>query len=76
MEGKKFCFTGGLSRMTRDTATRKVREKGGTVSNHVCKSTDYLVVAGKSLTGGSSKLFKARQLGIKEISEREFLAMV
>lgn len=74
--GKRFCFTGGLSSMNRRAASSKVRSLGGTVSNHVCKTTDYLVVAGGSLTGGSSKLTEAKRLGIKTISEREFLAMV
>ena len=76
VRGKKFCFTGGLSGMTRITASNLVRELGGTVSNHVCKSTDYLVVAGGSLTGGSRKLRDATRLGIKTITEAEFLAMV
>ena len=76
VRGKSFCFTGGLSNMTRRTAQEKVRQMGGTVSNHVCKSTDYLVVAGGSLTGGSRKLTAARKYGIHELTEREFMAMI
>ena len=76
VHGKKFCFTGGLNTMNRRTASRKVRELGGMVSNHVCKTTDYLVAAGGSLTGGSQKLTDAKRLGIKVISESDFMAMV
>ena len=60
--------------MTRDKANRVVREGGGRVSNHVCRSTDYLVAAGSVTT--SAKMREAKRLGVKVISETEFMAMV
>lgn len=76
VKGRRFCFTGGLASMNRRSASNKVRALGGTVSNHVCKTTDYLVVAGGSLTGGSAKLKDAERLGVRTITEKEFLAMM
>ena len=73
--GKSFCFTGGLNGMTRRSVNSFVRERGGKVSNHVCRTTDYLVAAGGSLTGGSTKLTDAKRMGVKVITESEFMAM-
>lgn len=72
----RICFTGGLKGMTRSTATRLAREAGHSVTNHVSRNTDCLIAAGKSLTGGSEKLAKARKLGVTVLSERDFMAMV
>ena len=71
-----ICFTGGLEGMTRKKATRLARDAGYSVTNHVSGSTDYLVAAGKSLTGGSEKMTAAKRLGVKVLSERDFMAMV
>lgn len=68
-----LCFTGGLTKMTRRTAQEKARAAGHTVSNHVCGSTDYLVMAGSV---ESAKSRDARRLGVKIIGEREFMAMI
>ena len=72
----RVCFTGGLNGMTRKTATRLAREAGYTVSNHISSGTDYLIAAGKSLTGGSEKMATAKRLGITILSEREFMDMI
>ena len=72
----RICFTGGLDGMTRRTATQLARDAGYSVTNHVNRNTDYLIAAGKSLTGGSEKLAKAKKLGVTVLSEREFMAMV
>jgi DNA ligase (NAD+) len=58
--------------MTRDEAKEKVRLLGGEVSSSVSKETDY-VVAGES---PGSKFEKAKKLGVKIISEEEFLKMI
>ena len=71
-----ICFTGGLDGMTRKTATRLACEAGYKVTNHVSCNTDYLVAAGKSLTGGSEKMTAAKRLGVKVLSESDFMAMV
>ena len=70
--GKTFVFTGILEKMTRDEAKEKVRLLGGDVSSSVSKETDYLV-AGEN---PGSKYDKAKQLGVKIISERDFLNML
>ncbi len=72
LTGTTFVFTGALESMTRDEAKRIVESLGGRVSSSVSKKVDYVVV-GKS---PGSKLDKAMSLGIKTISEEEFLKMV
>ncbi len=72
LEGKTFVLTGTLQNMSRDEAKIKIRELGGDVSGSVSKETDYLV-AGEA-TG--SKYDKAVELGIKIISEGDFLEMI
>jgi len=70
--GKNFVFTGGLSKYTRPEAEELVRKLGGRSSSSVSKETDY-VVAG---TEPGSKYDKAKKLGVKIISEDEWLKMV
>jgi len=70
--GKTFVFTGALKSMTREKAKKMVIEKGGRVASQVSRNVDYVVV-GES---PGSKLNKAKQLGIKTITEEEFLKML
>jgi DNA ligase (NAD+) len=72
LKGLTFVFTGALKTMTRDEAKEKVRLLGGEVSSSVSKETDY-VVAGES---PGSKFERAKKLGVKIISEEEFLKMI
>jgi len=69
--GKTFVFTGSLESMTREEAEEKARQLGGNAASSVSKRTDY-VVAGP---GAGSKLAKAESLGVKVISEADFLKM-
>ena len=71
LSGKRLLFTGGLNSMSREEAKKQVEDAGGKVVSAVSKSLDYLVV-GKD---PGSKLNKARQLGIKIISEDDFLQL-
>lgn len=70
--GKSFVLTGALKTMAREEAKNKIRELGGEVSSSVSKKIDFV------LTGESpgSKYKKAKKLGLKIISEKEFLEMI
>ena len=68
-EGLSFVFTGTLKTLTRGNAKKIVESNGGRVNSSVSKNTDY-VVAGES---AGSKLEKAKSVGVKIISENEFL---
>lgn len=70
--GKTFVFTGALTRFTRDDAKRMVENEGGHAAGSVSKKTDFVVAGAEA----GSKLDKARQLGVKVLTEDEFLAML
>lgn len=72
LSGKSIVFTGTLSTLGRDEAKEIVEKLGGKASSSVSSKT-YLVVAGEN---AGSKLEKAKNLGVKIISEREFLEMI
>ena len=71
LTGISFCFTGELNTIKRLDATILVKDNGGTVKSSVTKDLTYLVT--NDTTSGSSKNVKAKSLGIKIISEKEFL---
>lgn len=71
-DGKKIVFTGELETCSRPEAERRVREWGGDPTGSVSKKTDF-VVAGKT---PGSKYTQAQKLGIKILSEKEFLALL
>jgi len=72
LKGKTFVFTGALKSMTRDEASEKVRLLGGHVSSSVSRNTDYVVVG----ENPGSKYERAKKLGIKILTEEEFLKMI
>lgn len=72
LSGKVFVFTGLLPGLTRDEASRLVASLGGRVASSVSRGVDY-VVAGES---PGSKLDRARELGIRVLTETEFRHLV
>ncbi|WP_304152807.1 NAD-dependent DNA ligase LigA [Megamonas hypermegale] len=69
--GLTFVLTGTLTTMSRNEAAELIQSFGGKASSSVSKKTNY-VVAGEN---AGSKLTKAENLGIKILSEAEFIAM-
>lgn len=72
LAGRKFVFTGGLSRLSRPDAERLVTSLGGKVASSVSKKTDY-VVAGAD---AGAKLAQAEELGLTILDEAQFVALL
>lgn len=66
--GKTFVLTGSLENYTRSEAGSLIKERGGKVSGSVSAKTDF-VLAGDA---PGSKYDKAKKLGVKILSEKEF----
>lgn len=69
---KTFVLTGTLEHFTRSDAASLIKERGGKVTGSVSKKTDFLV-AGES---PGSKIEKAEALGVKVLTEPEFVNMI
>lgn len=72
LKGKIFVLTGGLETMTRDEVKQKIRELGGNVSESVSPKTSYVIAGSEP----GSKAEKAKKLGVKILSEKQFLEML
>ncbi|AWX16331.1 DNA ligase (NAD(+)) LigA [Mergibacter septicus] len=71
LKNKTVVLTGTLTQMGRDQAKTLLQQLGGKVTGSVSKKTDYLI-AGEN---AGSKLTKAEELGIKILSEDQFLTI-
>ncbi|RBL99836.1 DNA ligase [Acidithiobacillus ferridurans] len=70
-QGMTLVLTGTLDSMTREEAKIAIENAGGKVSSSVSAKTSYVVV-GKD---PGSKAEKATKLGVKQLTEAQFLAM-
>jgi DNA ligase (NAD+) len=68
LEGKTLVVTGTLMKYGRDQINEVITQHGGHAASSVSKSTDYVVAGEKA----GSKLDKARQLGVRVLTENEF----
>ncbi len=72
LSGKKIVFTGALRSISRAEAKNIAENNGGIVINSISKNVDYLIV-GES---PGSKKNKALEIGIKILSEDEWLSLI
>ena len=70
--GKTVVLTGSLENFTRDEASAIIENMGGKTSGSVSKKTDYVLYGSEA----GSKLTKAQSLGIKLITESDFMEMI
>lgn len=70
--GKTFVFTGTLNSFSREEAGSMVEKLGAKSSSSVSKKTDYVVVG----TDAGSKAEKAKELGVKILTEEEFKELI
>jgi DNA ligase (NAD+) len=71
LAGKTVVFTGTLTAMSRSEAKARAETLGANVAGSVSGKTDYLIVGADA----GSKAEKARALGVKTLSEEEWLAL-
>lgn len=71
--GLRIVATGKLENFSRDEIKEAIETHGGKAITSISAQTDYLLAGDKA---GESKLNKARQLGVKIITENDFLNMI
>jgi DNA ligase (NAD+) len=72
LAGKAVVFTGTLETMTREAAADRARAEGARVIDSVSRKTDFVVVGADA----GSKAEKAKSLGVRTLTEQEFLALL
>ena len=72
-EGMTFVVSGVFTSFSRDELKQKIEDNGGKNVGSISAKTTY-VVAGENM--GPAKLDKASKLGVKIISEKEFIDLL
>ena len=73
LAGKTIVISGTFTHHSRDEYKQMIEDYGGKNSGSVSKKTDF-ILAGENM--GPSKLEKAQSLGVRLMSEEEFLEMI
>lgn len=74
LDNMRFCITGSLHNFSnRDALVKVIEANGGKIAG-VNKNLTYLICNDKTSTSGKSK--KAKDLGIKVITEEEFMKLI
>ncbi len=72
LSGQEFVLTGRLEALSREEAEERIKALGGTAKDNVTRQTSYVVVGAEP----GSKLARAQTLGIKQLTEEEFLHLL
>lgn len=72
LAGEEFVITGTLEHFTRAEAEARVKALGGEAKDSISRKTTYLVVGAEP----GSKLARAKELGVKQLTEDEFLHLL
>ena len=72
LQGKQLVLTGTLRDLPRAAAEELIARAGGRVTSTVTRRTDYLVVG----EDPGSKLARARELAVPQLTQEEFLRLV
>lgn len=72
LAGQEFVITGRLDISSRTEAEARIKALGGTAKSDITSKTTYLVAGAEP----GSKLARARALGIKQLTEEEFLKLL
>ena len=73
LEGNSVVVSGVFMKFSRDELKKTIEKYGGKNVGSISKKTSFIIAGDKM---GSSKLEKAKRLGIRLITEEEFIAMI
>ena len=73
LKGKVIVVSGVFYQMNRNELKKSIEDNGGKVSSSISKKTSFIVV-GENM--GPSKKVKAETLGVKMITEQDFIEMI